>query len=449
MTDTLYGFNSSEDVIRLQSQYALFKRVCNILFQITVEDGFDRALMKEAIDRLIERNDCLRLTFVKKGKETLQYFARERKTGEIPYRKFSRPSDMERFIRSFRKKVVSPYKGKTLETVFAEDPSGKQCIIFKISHFVADTFAIGLLVNDLFSVYKALESGAPMPPAPGRFEDVLKKDLEYKSNEAATGKDREFFLDFYTRRNTVHPSYCGLHGFNSDRWLKYRAKGMFSLPYLMVRCDTEGYRFTIPAAVTVKAADWCRDNGITLSCFFFYCLCVAASVVNGKEKYQIPLNLLNCRGTLAENRCGGTKVQSMSVYTTVDYDKSFLQNIKEMQDIQNELYRHTRLSYLVVEQIQHKSWNYSMLSSICNFAYSYIPMTMPEGIKVQMHSNGKGALVAYIALVHDVRTNEIDMAYDIQTRMITPQQLVDFQNLFIHVVETAVSKPDIELNSLY
>lgn len=449
MDNTLYEFNSSEDIIELQTKYSLFKRVANIVFQVTVDAGFDHARMAEAIDKLFERNDCLRLTFVKKGKKTLQYFESERKIGSIGYKKFSKPSEMSKFINSFRKKVVSPYKGKTLEAVFATDPSGKECIIFKISHFVADTFAIGLLVNDLFGIYRALEDGAELPPQPGKFEDVLIKDIAYKNNEAATAKDREFFVDFYTRRNTQHPVYCGIHGFNSDRWLKCKAKGLFSLPYLFVKCDTEGYRFTIPASVTVKVAEWCEANRITMSCFFYYCLCVAASVVNGKEKFQAPLDLLNCRGTLAENRCGGTKVQSMSVYTKVDFDKSFLENIKEIQDIQNELYKHTRLTYLEVEQIQHQNWKYSMLSQITNFAYSFIPMTMPDGINVQMHSNGKGALVTYIALVLDAKTNEINMSYDIQTKMVTPQQLVDFQNLFIHIVETSVAKAETEMKLLY
>lgn len=449
MDKIYYGFNSSEDVIELQTKYSLFKRVANILFSVSFDNGFDRALMEQALNELIKRNDCLRLTFVKKDKKTLQYFEEERKIGNIPYKKFATSSEMDAFIRRYRKKVVSPYAGKTIEAVFVNDPSGRDEILVKVSHFAADTYAIGLLVNDLNEIYKALSTGSELPPAPGKFEDVLKKDIDYKNNVTATEKDREFFKKLYTETHSEHPSYCGAHGLNSDRWLKYKKKGMFSLPYLMVRCDTEGYNFIIPSAVTSKAAKWCEDNQITMSCFFFYCLSVASSLLNGKEKYLAPIDLLNCRGTLAERRCGGTKVQSMSVYTTVDYDKTFKENVEQMQDEQNELYRHTRLTYLEVEKIQHDFWKHPMLSQITSFAYSFIPMSDPEGMKVQMYSNGKGALVSYIALLLNVKTNEINMIYDIQTKMITPQQLVEFQNMFVHVVETVVENPDKEMKLIF
>ena len=84
----LYHFNYSQEVIRLQSKYALFKRVLNILFSITFDDGFDEGLMRQALEKLYERNDCLRLRFVKQGKETMQFFEPERKPGEIPSLRF-------------------------------------------------------------------------------------------------------------------------------------------------------------------------------------------------------------------------------------------------------------------------------------------------------------------------------------------------------------------------
>ena len=64
MEKTLYRFNSSQDVVHLQTKYTLFKRVANIVFYLTLDEPLDRQLMREAIDRLIERNDCLRITFV-------------------------------------------------------------------------------------------------------------------------------------------------------------------------------------------------------------------------------------------------------------------------------------------------------------------------------------------------------------------------------------------------
>ncbi len=449
MGKTLYRFNSSQDVVHLQTKYTLFKRVANIVFYLTLDEPLDRQLMREAIDRLIERNDCLRITFVKEGKEIRQFFADSRKSGSIPSVEFSKHSEMISFLNKFRKGQLNMFKSETLKTVFARDNNGKDVIIFKISHYVADTYAIGLLVTDLFGIYNALKKGTELPKAPGAFELLLQKSEDYQNNEAAVAKDEEFFKDYYVVKHPQHPMYCGIHGNDSDRWLKYKNKGCFYLPYLYVKCDTEGYRLSIPAAIVEKVDDWCRDKGITMSTFFFYAYSIAASLVNDRERYQSSLMLLDNRATLAERNCGGTRVQCLSVYTTVDYSKSFNENISGANEDLNQLYRHTKLSYLSLEAMQHKLWNYSIMSQVINFCYSFIPFTAPEGVHLQIYTNGKSSLVTYLALMFNTRTGHIDAMYDIQTEMVTPLQLMEFHNLVIRVTESVLANPDTNLSELF
>jgi len=185
-----------------------------------------------------------------------------------------------------------------------------------------------------------------------------------------------------------------------------------------------------------------------MTSFFFYTYGIACSLKNGRMPYQLPLELMNCRATVTDRKAAGTKVQSLSVYMTVDYKKTFNESIAELFAEQSELYRHTRLSYLEVEQIQHKLWNYPMTSQVINYCFSFIPMSMPKGLHLQVYSNGKGALVDYLAMIYDVDTHEIYVNHDIQTKMVTPGQLVDFHNLFIHVVETVLAHPDTPLEQI-
>ena len=449
MEKKLYAFNYSQDIIHLQTKYALFKRVANIVFSVSFDEGFDEALMKQALQKLVDRNDCLRMTFVKEGKTTKQYFDQTRSIGEIPSRKFDTVSQQNAFIRRFRRKMVNIYKGEALKVVFVTNPAGQQEVLVKISHFAADTYGIGVLVSDLSAIYKALRDGTPLPPEPGKFADVLQKDAEYRDNSEALQKDIEFFKDYYEKRHPEHPTYLGIHGDESDRWLKFKRKGKFWLTFLFVRCDTEGYRFVIPASVSDRVAAWCEQQGISMTSFFFYTCAIACSLKNDKMPYQLPLELMNCRATVADRKAAGTKVQSLSVYVTVDYKKTFNESAAAMFADQSELYRHTRLSYLEVEAMEHKLWNYPMTSQIINYCFSFIPMKMPEGMRLQVYSNGKGALVTYMAMIYDVDSHEIYVNYDIQTKMVTPAQLVEFQNLYIHVVETVLANPDKPLEQLF
>ena len=449
MESKTYSFNYSQDIIHLQTKYALFKRVANILFSVTFDEGFDEGRMLDALQLLIDRNDCLRLTFVKEGKEMRQYFEPSRKLGKVATVRFETTAQMEAWIRRFRRKGLDMTKGQTFQAVFAVNASGEQMVFIKISHYVADTYGIGVLVNDLSGIYNALSNSTELPPAPGSFEEVIRKDNEYRANTEATEKDRSFFQEYYGKTHAERPLYCGIHGDASDRWLKYKKKGNISLPYLFIKCDTKGYRFVIPAAITLRAEQWCKENEITMNTFFFYAYAIGCSLINGRAPRQAPLELMNCRATVADRKAAGTKVQSLSVCTNVDYAKSFNENIAPLFAELTEMYRHTRLTYLEMEAMQHKTWNYSMISQVINYCFSYIPIKNPKGVRLQVWSNGKGALVTYLAMMHDVDTNEITMNYDIQTKMVTPEQLIEFQNLFIHVVETVLDKPATPLGEIF
>lgn len=449
MDKRLYEFNPSQDVVNLQTKYTLFKRVENILFKLSFEEGFDRSKMTEAIDKLFERNDSLRIRFTKKNGKTLQYFEDSRHIEDIPERVFKTWKDQDKFYKRFRRKKNDCFKGVVLKAVYAVNPSGTEEIYFKISHFVADTYGIGVIVSDLLAIYKSLLEGTPMPPVPGSFENVLSKEMEYKDNSELKSRDEEYFKNYYEVRHNEAPMYCGVHGSSSDEWLKVKNKGQFAMPYYFVKCDTEGMRFAIPAILGKEAAQWCENHNVSLSAFFFYTFALSTSLINGKAAHLNPLMLLDCRGTLAERKAAGTKVQALSVYTTIDYNKSFVENINSAYEEQQELYKHTRLTYLDVEAIQHRVWGHSMLSSTYGFTYSFISMKMPDGVRMQVLSNGKCSLTAYVALMFNPETFNIDVLYDVQTMLTTPAVLADFHNTYLRVIEKVLSDSDSALNNIF
>ena len=448
MERTYYGFNTSQDIIHLQTKYTLFKRVANIVFTTVVENGFDRALMTDAINKVIERNDCLRITFARKDGQIVQYFEPQREIGRIRQVEFTKAKQFDEFIRKFRRGKIDPFKGETLKVVFARNHDGSDVIIYKISHYVADTYGIGVLLTDIFAVYNALKKGDALPPAPGSFEEVLKKELPGKNDKEARGRDRQFFENYYRNVHSEPPLYCGLHGDNCDFWLKSRRKGNFGVPFIFINCDTEGYMSVIPSTITRMAMEWCEKSQITLSTFFFYTFSIACSLLNGKARHQAPLMLLDNRATALERKCAGTKVQSIGLYTTVDYEMTFNEAVAAEFSEQTEQYRHTKLSYTEVQDMQHEVWGHSQLIQTTNFCYSFIPFKAPEGVTMQVQSNGKGALPAYVALMFDVDTQEIRCVYDVQKVMMTAATLMDFQNTYVRVIEKVLANPDVKMKEI-
>ena len=149
MNKNSYQFNYSQDIVHLQTKFSLFNRVSNILFAVSFDHGFNQETMQQAVQLTVDRNDCLRLTFIKEGKQIRQYFEPKRIVESIPSYRFDTYQKMEAFIKRFRRNAVNIFKGKAADFVFVTDPSGKQQMFVKISHYAADTYGIGIIVNDL------------------------------------------------------------------------------------------------------------------------------------------------------------------------------------------------------------------------------------------------------------------------------------------------------------
>ena len=186
-----------------------------------------------------------------------------------------------------------------------------------------------------------------------------------------------------------------------------------------------------------------------MTAFFLMSFSLALSLINDRERRMANVLILNCRGTVADRKTAGTKCSAVAAVTDIDYGKSFQDLANVMAGEHNEFFRHTRLSYLDMEKMQHDAWKFSMLRFLNCAGFSYIPFTAPDGVTFQLHSNGKGALVTYIAIMHDVKRNEVFINYDVQKLLVTPAQLVDFQNVYNRVMEKVLAHPDAPLNELF
>ena len=340
--ETLYELNPSQEVVKLQCKYTLFKRVINILSSATTNKDIDLSLMKKAFNKVVERNDCLRLNFIKKDGKLMQYFEEKKVFDEIPYIEFKNKEEQDNFFLELRKKPIKYMKGIVVEPYFIKTYDKKFMMALKVCHLILDIYGINIIFKDLFEVYEALKNNTELPQAPSKFENVLINDLKNKNNEDTKQKNTEFFTTYLKTKD--NPYYAGIHGINEPIFQKELAKGRHTSKMFFVKNDTHGFMHEIDKDIVEKAITYSKENNYSLSSFFFYALSICASKINGGVKNMLPLELCNCRGTILEKRCAGTKAQSVARYTVVDKDKTFEENLSDFCKDQKELYRHLGFS---------------------------------------------------------------------------------------------------------
>lgn len=441
----LYDTTPSQDVVILQTKYTLFKRIVNIVSSMDTKEKLDWDIMEQAMYLTIVRNDCLRLKFVKQGKKLMQYFDKPSPV-KVVYKKFETKQEQEAWINQITKKAIKYKKGVVIEPYFVETYDNKYMVLLKVCHLILDIYGLNVIYGDLFQVYRALKDNTALPPAPGKYEDVVKRDLIKKADTKAYDKHAEFFEKLL--KSKPEPSYTGLHGKENEIWSKLNQKGKRGMKMFFINCDTKGYVHKIKKDVVEKAMKYAESLGISPTNVLFYAMSLTASLINDKANNMLPLELCNCRGTLKEKNCAGTKVQSLGRYTHIDYNDTFENNLKKFASTQNELYKHLDFLDIAFEMMLHRIYGSSMMSTYYSITYSFIPFAKPDNINFQIYSNGKCALPAYIAQLYDINSGEIEMAYDVQTKIISEEDVKKFHNLYVKVLNLVTSCPQIVLEKI-
>ena len=439
--EKLYELSASQNVVKLQCKYSLFKRVINILSSVSTKEKLDFDLMKTAFNKVIERNDCLRLMFVKKKGRLMQYFRESAPLNDIPIMKFKSEKEFNDFYLEFRKKPIAYTKGKVVEPVFIKNFDGTSMVFLKVCHLALDAYGINIIYKDIFDVYNAMKEGKELPASPRKFEDLLKKDLPVQLDPSYKQKNKEFFLDFFKDKET--PFYTGLHGKDCEIMEKRLAKNKCAMKMFFVHNDTEMAGFHLDEKIVADAMKFCEENKITLPSLLFLINSLTASRINGNRENMMPIEVCNCRGTVSEKNTAGTKVQSLGFYTTFDYSKSFKENMTAFLERQGLLYRHIGYPDTEFEMLMHKVFKYGMLDTLYPFLFSFIPFVKPKGAEIMFYPNGKFALPVYLACMYDVSSHEITVAYEYQTKLLNKELITRFFKNFESVLSQAIKNPEI------
>lgn len=432
-----YELTPSQEVVKMQLLFSIDKRVINILSSATSDEMLDIDLFRQAITLAFMRNDSMHIKFVKRRK-LMQYFDDDAKCPEIPYLEFRTKEEQERFIKERKKKAISYKHGKVVEFYICKTYDNKFMIFVKICHLIADLYGLNIFYKDLFEVYDALKNNKPLPKPLPKFEDVVKKDLEYKYNEKFKQRNFDFFNEYMRARE--EPYYAGVHGLNSKIAKKNFNKR--SMKMFLVNNKTESYLKKMDLKTSSKIVDYCVAHKITPANFLFYAVSLTQSKLNNNVKNQLQLELSNCRGTALERSVSGTKTQSLGCYVTMDPEAKLSESLDTFCKNQTLFYRHLGFSDFAFQMLTHKIWKSSNLRTYYALTFSFVPVMKPNGVNFQIYSNNKCALPCYYAVLFDVNTHEMQFIYDAQKKLVNGNDIDRFHNAFEKIVDIMLSDDD-------
>lgn len=402
----------------MSAQYGARYPVNNIGMAYFIHGSIDEDKMKEAFYEAISRCDTMRLRFTPDEKyKILQYITEESEIvidtwdmSDIPF------EEAQSRLHKISRKEVPTYDCEIHKIALVRFCDGINGIFLLLHHFAMDAFSASVFLKDALEIYLHKTEGKEYPKPMRPYIPALLKELSYLTSEdkerdkeywyrSLADTDEPIFTDYmldnrlYEQRKT-HPEhrFADIHSGSPE-------------------ADTLIFNMSKESSDEIMSA--CAQNGLSVCAFLSLGVRTALSVFNNNEKDVSFKMIVNRRGSIAEKKSGGIRINFFPMRSIIEPDDTFKEAVNKISDIQNDIYAHCSLSFMEMLVERHKSMPEDALadSTYDSMGLSYQPLTQMPSIgdlpcESKWFNNGASMIPLYLTVKHRTSDSGFDFIFE-------------------------------------
>lgn len=409
------------------------KEVVNIGISLTIETEIDFDALKQAIYKAYERCDSMRLRFAQDKDGKWYQYVTEKEDRDIEFCDFSDKSmeEAEAVMQSWTQVPFVRQDSPMNRIVMIKMPDGYSGVYLLVDHLTMDAQSLICFLQDVIELYcNSKFDNVPYPKEMASYIEQLEKDLAYESGCKAKERDTEFFhklIEF------SEPIYNGIDGTRKIQEEKERTgnPNVRTAINISDSVDSALDVFHLEAEPTKRLIDFCEANRISLACLLLLGLHIYFHKMNGNDDVSIN-SAISRRATLKEKKCGGTRIHSFPFRAVIPKEKTFIEGIYQIRDLQNEMFRHANFD--PVDYFAHRGKIYKNQPG-----HTYEPMSLtyqPLNLrsksldklgeikyKTKWYANGATTQGMYLTVSHRPDDNGLDFSFEHQIKAVSREQL--------------------------
>lgn len=449
----LYPLTAAQKLHSFTLKYCPKKQVLNIGTSLTIEDEIDFDILKRAIRTAYERCDAMRIRFCEKKGEIFQYIV-PKDDQEIEYKDFTGMTmkDAEAEMRKWSEIPFERYDSPMSRIVMITTQDGFKGVYLNVDHMIMDSSAIVVFMSDLVTIYCSYKYDYPFPKPLASYQEQLEKDLAYESGKAFL-RDQAFWKDFIT---SSEPIFCDIS--NMDRLNKEReANG--NIRTADVTCDNVEANhlvFHLEEEPSRQLTHFCQQHEIPMVCLLLTALRTQMSKNSDSEPDVSITTTVARRGTLAEKKCGGTRIHCFPCRTIINRDLTFFQALEVMREAQNNIFRHADYDPVTVMTERSEFYHTAPGQSYESMSLTYQPLTLqamraelPDvQCKSMWYPNGVAGRSLYLTVMHQSLNDSLDFYFEYQTGRVTEDELEKLYYFMCRIMFAGVANPHMTIGEL-
>ena len=451
---TLYDLIPSQQSMYLMFKYTFSKQIVQIPTSFSIDKDIDFDILTKALNIEFERNDSLRLKFVKADKTIKQYFMPKLTMNKVPCKYFRNAEEQEKFFSEDAKKPVRFDKGVNFRIYFYKNANGNNGIYFNVSHMAMDAMGSIIFYADLIKVYRALKDGTEMPQPMASYEEYIQQEFERLKNTKKTEKHEKFYREYFAKGG--EPIYAGVHGpafLEKQRIKKKNPDLRVPAAYnpLLDKCDLiTGHVGTEDAA---KIFAFCKERKIAPESLFMLGLRTHCSAINYRTDDVFMMATCSKRATVKEKNMSGCLAQPIQVRTIIPESATFEEGLNEYTTVRTNLYRHSEYPYITARDMSRDMYNYSLIQGPACMMFSWIPVPLDTSVMgfnfdFKTYDLGRYFTPLYAICSPDPKDKGINLNYMYRIKLSKKEDIEALHENAMKVIMAGIENPQITIKEL-
>ena len=437
------------------------KEVLNVGTSLTIESELDFEVLKESICKAYERCECMRVRFAKDKEGTWYQYVVNTEEGkpQVDQMDFS-TSTMEEAEKTMTEWSAVPFKAEDSpmsRIVMIKMPDGFQGIYLLVDHRIMDAQSLICFLKDVIELYcNTLFEGVDYPKDMASYIEQIEKDLAYEAGSKAKERDAQYFQKLIDEM--PEPIYNGIDGPKKLMEERERSGNPEARAAINTSDSVDSALdiFHLEEEPTKRLMDFCEKYHVSLVCLLLMGLRTYFQKMNGNDDVSINTAIAR-RATLKEKKSGGTRIHSFPFRTIFSEDKTFLEGIYAIRDLQNEYFRHANYDPVQYFAYRGKKYPHPNGQTYEPMSLTYQPLTLREkGLdklgeiryKTKWYPNGATTQGMYLTVMHRPEDNGLDFNFEHQVKAVSREQLEYLYYYLCKIMFKGAENPNLTIGEI-
>lgn len=434
------------------------KAVVNIGTSLTIETELDFDILRECIIEEYNRSEAMRIQFAKDKDGTWYQYVIDKAEPKVPFVDFS-DGTMEEAEQAMRKWTGIPMKRQDClmsKITMIKMPDGYSGVYLLSDHMIMDAQSLICFLRDIIEIYShRVYDAVPYPKEMASYIEQIKKDLAYEAGSRARERDEAFFRKLI---EAGEPIYNGIDGTKKLELARKKSGNPNQRTAVNVSDSVESDLtiFHLEEEPTSRLMNFCHKEHFSLTCLLLLGLRTYFQKENGHDDVSINTAIAR-RATLKEKRCGGTRIHSFPFRTVIPKERTFMEALREIRDLQNEIFRHANYDPVAYFAYRGKYYKTQPGQTYEPMSLTYQPMTLKEQnleklgdihYKTKWYPNGATTQAMYLTVMHRPEDNGLDFNFEHQVKAVSEGQLEYLYYYLCKIMFKGVENPNLPLGDI-